>query len=78
MAKKKKHIGVAIKRYRTDLGWSLREMASRVGVAHSTIAAIENGESNPSIETLRRISDELQIPISRLFLDIEYSNSEQK
>jgi len=69
----KKHIGLAIKKYREDLEWSQRELARRIGLAHSTIAAIERGDSNPSIETLRKVSDELQIPISRLFLEIEYS-----
>lgn len=37
--------GVKIKQRRQELGWSLRELAQRMGYAnHSTIARIEKGE----------------------------------
>jgi transcriptional regulator with XRE-family HTH domain len=44
-------------RLRADQGWSLREFAERVGdVAHTSLYAVERGESTPSIDVLGRVA----------------------
>lgn len=72
-----KHIGLGIKHFREKIGWSQRQLASRAGVAHTTVAGIERGDFEPSMSTLQKISDALQVPISQFFLTVEYSQTTQ-
>jgi transcriptional regulator with XRE-family HTH domain len=44
-----------IRRIRTGQGLSLRELASRAGTSHATLAAYEAGRKVPSVVTLDRI-----------------------
>ena len=67
------HIGLGIRHFRKKVGWSQRELARRAGLAHSTVAGVERGEINPSINTLQKLADTLKVPISQFFLEIEYS-----
>jgi transcriptional regulator with XRE-family HTH domain len=39
-----------------DRGWSLREMARRVDVSHTTIVNLVNGRSRPSVELCKRVA----------------------
>ena len=73
MRKNKQHIGRGIEHFRKKMGWSQRKLASKADVAHSTIAGIEREDFEPSLKTLKKISNALQVPISHLFLEIEYS-----
>ena len=42
---------------RSEQNWSLREFADRVGgVAHTSLYAVERGESTPSIDVLGRVA----------------------
>lgn len=41
-------LGSQVKKYRTQLGWTLDELASRSGVGRGTIGALENRGSNKS------------------------------
>lgn len=42
-------------------GWSKREMARRVGVSHSAIAYIANGEMRPSVDMCKKVARVLGI-----------------
>ncbi|HUG15630.1 MAG TPA: helix-turn-helix transcriptional regulator [Thermomicrobiales bacterium] len=48
--------GAVLRRLRTEAGWSLREFAERVGVAHTSLHAIERGETTPTMDTLARVA----------------------
>lgn len=49
--------GRVFARLRAEQGWSLREFAERVGdVAHTSLYAVERGESTPSIDVLGRVA----------------------
>ncbi|MDI6871781.1 MAG: helix-turn-helix transcriptional regulator [Bacillota bacterium] len=68
-------LGAKLKTLRTNLGLSRGEVAQRAGVSVSLVAQIENGRTNPSLETLQRISDVLGI--SPCYLIVENPGLEQ-
>lgn len=49
--------GSVVRRLRTEAGWSLREFGERVGVAHTSLHAVERGDTTPTVDTLARIAD---------------------
>jgi transcriptional regulator with XRE-family HTH domain len=51
---------------RTMRGWTLDELAERSGVSRRLIVQIEQGQTNPSIATLLRLSDALGVGLPRL------------
>ena len=55
----KREFGHSVLRRRLDLGLSQRELANRVGTSQNRIYLIENGEANPTLDTLTRLADEL-------------------
>jgi transcriptional regulator with XRE-family HTH domain len=57
-------VGLAIVRYRAEHGLSQRDLAQRLGMKQPQVARLELGEVNPSIETLTRISSQLDIEIT--------------
>ncbi|MFG1792478.1 helix-turn-helix domain-containing protein [Nocardia sp. NPDC049149] len=59
-------IAASLRRERTRAGLSLTEVASRAGVAKSTLSQLESGTGNPSLETLWALCVALDMPLSRL------------
>jgi transcriptional regulator with XRE-family HTH domain len=45
---------------------SVLELARRSGVARGTIAALESGDGNPTLDTLYALADALGVPLSEL------------
>ena len=45
---------------------SVLELARRSGVARNTIAALERGDGNPTVDTLYALADALGVPLSSL------------
>ncbi|MEM7344662.1 MAG: XRE family transcriptional regulator [Chloroflexota bacterium] len=56
-------IGERIKTRRKELKLSLRELAEQVELTASFLSQIERDQSSPSIESLRKISQALEVPI---------------
>jgi transcriptional regulator with XRE-family HTH domain len=56
------------------LGLSLREIAERVGLTASFLSQIERDLASPSIESLRKISDALDVPIFFFLVEPETRN----
>jgi transcriptional regulator with XRE-family HTH domain len=54
----------SIKERRGDL--SVLELSRRSGVARNTIAALERGEGNPTVDTLYALADALGVPLAEL------------
>lgn len=46
---------------------SVLELSRRSGVARNTIAALERGEGNPTVDTLYALTDALGVPLAALF-----------
>jgi transcriptional regulator with XRE-family HTH domain len=51
---------------RGALGWTLDELAARCGVSKGMLVAVEQGRTNPSIQTLSRVADSLGMTLARL------------
>ncbi len=66
-----KMIGRKIRDRRKELNMSLRELGRRAGLTASFISQLERGLINPSILSLRKISNVLGVPIFHLLTDIE-------
>lgn len=52
---------------RRQRGWTQQALAQRSGVPRSYIADLEGERRNPSIATLLRIANGLEIPLAELF-----------
>lgn len=51
---------------RVLLGLMRRDLAEKVGISHRTMSAIETGERNPSIQTLKKIAEALDCKVDDL------------
>ena len=60
-------LGVAIKTGRSTLGLSQEQLAERAGLHRTYVSDVERGARNPSIATVERLADALELPISVLF-----------
>ena len=73
-----KLIGKRIKEVRESKGLAQLDVTVRMegNIDTTNISRIESGRTNPTVYTLFRISQALEVPMSDLF-NIEYSNSMQ-
>src|SRR5262245_51552453 len=55
-----------VRALRTGHGWSLDALAQRSGVSKGLLVQIERGASNPSIGTLTRLCEALDVTIAQL------------
>ena len=62
-----RRIGERIRSYRTDRGFTQKQLATKVGISKSQISQIELGSSGASVLTLFRISEALGIKLERVF-----------
>jgi transcriptional regulator with XRE-family HTH domain len=60
-------IGKSIRALRGQTKVSLREIARRAGITPSLLSQIENGRVNPSVATLFRLAETLDVPVARFF-----------
>ncbi len=60
-------IGVLVKKHREELTLSVRELARRTGLSASFISQLENGKTQASLESLRLISEQLDVAMSSFF-----------
>ena len=56
-----------IKERREQLGISQKELAEKVGISQSFLCDIEQGRSNPSIDTALKIAEALNIDDIKFF-----------
>lgn len=63
-------IGKKIREIRTKQGMTQKQLGERAGIAEPTIRKYELGKLNPKLETIRKITDALGVPIDTL-LDIK-------
>ncbi|HEY3345213.1 MAG TPA: helix-turn-helix transcriptional regulator, partial [Anaerolineaceae bacterium] len=56
-------LGARIKARRAELGLSLRDVAATTGLSATFLSNLERGIANPTLESLRRVSNTLNTPI---------------
>ncbi|MFV0373854.1 helix-turn-helix domain-containing protein [Microbacterium sp.] len=59
-----------LRRHRQEQGLSLGELSRRAGLAKQTIVAVEAGRGNPTIDTLERLADALDVSIRALITEL--------
>lgn len=64
-------LGRAIRRRRTDAGFSQERFADACGLHRTYIGSVERGETNISLDNIELIATTLGMPVSRLFTDAE-------
>lgn len=64
-------IGRQVRRHRKQLGLTITEMCDRTGLSAGMVSKIENGNTSPSLATLRSLSTALNVPVTSLFREFE-------
>jgi len=59
-------VAANIRELRRQAGLTLAELATAAGLGKSTLAQLESGRGNPSVETLWAIASALEVPFARL------------
>jgi transcriptional regulator with XRE-family HTH domain len=65
--------GAAIRRLRTERGWSQEEFAARVGIHRTYIGDLERGARNLGLVNVGRIATALEISLADLMAQVEPS-----
>lgn len=58
-----------LKKIRKEKGLSQKEVARRLGVSQPSYAQYERGVRSPKVETIERIADALEVPLTELLGD---------
>ncbi|HHY80764.1 MAG TPA: helix-turn-helix domain-containing protein [Thermoanaerobacter sp.] len=81
----KMKLGELIKKYREENKMSLREFAKKAGLSHSYINNLENGidprsgkEVMPTIETLKKIAQAMDMELNDLLTQIGYIETDRE
>jgi len=64
-------LGRAVRRLRTDAGYSQESFADACALHRTYIGSVERGEINISLDNLERIARTLKVPVSRLMMEAE-------
>jgi transcriptional regulator with XRE-family HTH domain len=64
-------IGRQVKRYRKQLGLTIMDLGARTELSAGMLSKIENGNTSPSLATLRALSTALNVPVTALFREFE-------
>ena len=60
-------LGDKIRIRREEKGWTLKRLGEQVGLSDSYLSEIERGRIDPSVDTLRRLAEALDLPVPLLF-----------
>jgi transcriptional regulator with XRE-family HTH domain len=64
-------LGAKLKEIRRGQGVTLQQIADQTGLSKSFISQIETGSANPSIASLKKITDVLSVPLGALFTNAD-------
>jgi transcriptional regulator with XRE-family HTH domain len=59
-------VAANVRALRLQAGFTLADLAAAAGLGKSTLAQLESGRANPSVETLWAIAAALQVPFARI------------
>lgn len=69
------NLGMRIREKRLEQGMSIKELASRTGLTSGFISQIERNQTEPSITSLRKVSEALDVAVFHFFIDEHNNNS---
>jgi putative transcriptional regulator len=72
MPKAKRNFNYALFKARKERGWTQEELAEAAGVSKGTIAAVESGQTVPTVTTAIRIARALGELVETLFGGVEH------
>ncbi|MCH0567405.1 helix-turn-helix domain-containing protein [Streptomyces sp. MUM 2J] len=58
--------GLAVRAARMELGWSQERLSVESGLDRTYVSGLERGRRNPALQTLVRLTDALDVPLSEL------------
>jgi len=61
-------LGNAIKIVRTTKGLKQKDLAFSLGVSPNYVSLVESGKREPSLSYLRRLAEQLRVPVGLFFL----------
>jgi transcriptional regulator with XRE-family HTH domain len=62
-------VGARLRRARRGRGITLKQVAAAAGVTESFVSQVERGVANPSVATLRKLTEAIGEPMAALFVD---------
>jgi transcriptional regulator with XRE-family HTH domain len=69
--------GAALRQIRRDKDVTLQKLSDATSLSKSFLSQIEHGQANPSIASLKKITDALDVPLAALFEPVVSANGEQ-
>jgi len=72
-----KDLGKKIREIRKKKKFTQEELAWKTGVSPNFIGLIERGQKSPSLETLIKIGEVLEVPVSTFFENLKYPIKEE-
>ena len=64
-------LGKAIRELRIERGWSQEDLSLRTGVHRNYIGGIERAERQPTVETVAKLADALDMSVAELLARAE-------
>ena len=71
-------LGQALRKLRTERGWSQSELALRVQMDRNYLSLIELGRNSPSVRMLLRLCDALDVKAADVLTDVDRRLQRQK
>ena len=71
-------LGQALRKLRTERGWSQSELALRVQMDRNYLSLIELGRNSPSVRMLVRLCDALDVKAADVLTDVDRRLQRQK
>lgn len=68
-------MNLRLKEVLDEKGISLTTLAEKTGIEKGNLSSIANNKKNPTIETLQKISNSLDVPIWQLFVNSRDENN---
>lgn len=62
----RRRVGLNVRKFREKIGWSQEDLALECGLHRTYISGIERGVRNPTVTSLERIAQTLEIEPSEL------------
>jgi len=71
MSSTRQKLGKAVRRLRTERGYSQESFADAIGVHRTFMGAVERGETNISLDNIVRIAKGLRLSLAEFFAEVE-------